>query len=87
MNIRSFSSSHLLMYLKILYYVDEEVVQGVGGKRAPSDRENLQAGTRVKDCLRDSSIGTIFNSWYFFLSDCYCIGWKSYNNMVIRMMQ
>lgn len=51
------------MYLKILYYIDEEVVQGVGGKRAPSDRENLQAGTRVKDSLRDSSIGLIFNSW------------------------
>lgn len=51
------------MYLKILYYVDEEVVQGVGGKRAPSDRENLQAGTRVKDCIRDSCIGSIFQSW------------------------
>lgn len=51
------------MYLKILYFVDEEVVQGVDGRRAPSDREDLQAGTRVKDCLRDSCIGDIFQSW------------------------
>lgn len=64
LNVRSLSPAHLLMYLKILFFVDEEVVQGVGGKRAPSDRENLQAGMRVKDCLRDSCIGSIFQSWY-----------------------
>ena len=26
--MRTMSPSHLLMYLKILYYVDEEIVQG-----------------------------------------------------------
>lgn len=63
LKIRSLSNYHLLMYLKILNFVDEEVVQGVDGRRAPSDREDLQAGTRVKDCLRDSCIGDIFQSW------------------------
>ena len=52
------------MFLSILYFVDEEVVQGAGGTRAPADREGLQAGMRVKDCLRDSCIGTIFQSWF-----------------------
>ena len=51
------------MYLSILYFVDEEVVQGAGGTRAPTDREGLVAGMRVKDCLRDSCIGAIFQSW------------------------
>ena len=50
------------MYLSILYFVDEEVVQGAGGTRAPTDREGLVAGMRVKDCLRDSCIGAIFQS-------------------------
>ena len=51
------------MYLKILYYVDEEIVQGVGGIRAPKERNDLDAGMRVKDCLRDTCISTIFQSW------------------------
>lgn len=64
LNIRTLSRSHLYMYLSILFFVDEEVVQGAGGTRAPADREGLQAGMRVKDCLRDSCIGTIFQSWF-----------------------
>ena len=52
------------MYLKIIFYVDEEIVQGAGGTRAPTDRANLEAGTRVKDTLRDNCIGTLFQSWY-----------------------
>ena len=36
--IRSLSPPHLLMYLKVLYYVDEEIVQGAGGIRAPKER-------------------------------------------------
>lgn len=51
------------MYLKIIFYVDEEIVQGAGGTRAPTDRASLEAGTRVKDTLRDSCIGTLFQSW------------------------
>ena len=51
------------MYLKVLYYVDEEIVQGVGGIRAPIARIDLDAGMRVKDCLRDTCISTIFQSW------------------------
>ena len=46
-----------------LYYVDEEIVQGVGGIRAPKERNDLDAGMRVKDCLRDTCISTIFQSW------------------------
>ena len=51
------------MYLKVLYYVDEEIVQRVGGTRAPTDRAGLEAGTRVKDCLRDGCIHALFQSW------------------------
>ena len=54
--IRSLSPPHLLMYLKVLYYVDEEIVQGAGGIRAPKERPDLDAGMRVKDCLRDNYI-------------------------------
>ena len=61
--IRSLSPPHLLMYLKVLYYVDEEIVQGAGGIRAPKERPDLDAGMRVKDCLRDNYISIIFQSW------------------------
>ena len=61
--IRSLSPPHLLMYLKVLYYVDEEIVQGAGGIRAPKERTDLDAGMRVKDCLRDNYISLIFQSW------------------------
>lgn len=60
------------MYLKVLYYVDEEIVQGVGGIRAPKERNDLDAGMRVKDCLRDNYISSIFQSWY---------GWTCYVNV------
>ena len=51
------------MYLKILYYIDEEIVQGADGRRAPTDQSSLRIGTRVKDCLRESCMGMIFESW------------------------
>lgn len=54
------------MYIKLLFYIDEEIVKGTGGIRAPTERMDLDASMRVKDCLRDTCIGTIVQSWYVY---------------------